>query len=102
MRLRWQDDFKEAYPKVKGMVADPKSLHKNLTTVVHLLLSKQDPSTKFVTNRVVPDGAGWYECYIYKDKKVEIILQYKIEGEYVILSQIGSEKDLMQKRKIRR
>ena len=76
------------------------SLDKNLKIVVRSLLSKQDLPAKFITNRIIADGAGWYECFVYKDKKITIIIQYKIENECLILSRIGSPDDLTQKRKI--
>jgi hypothetical protein len=76
LRLIYQDDFKEGYVKIKGKVADPVSLNKNLYAAVELLRANQDLASKYVTNRIISAGPGWYDSYIYAEKKLEVIIIY--------------------------
>jgi addiction module RelE/StbE family toxin len=100
LRLKFHGDFKKDYLKVKSMVADPAGLDKNLKAVTRILLAKDQLPAAYVTNRIIADGTGWFECFIYKDKKHNIIIQYKIEEDCLILARIGSADTLTEKRRI--
>ena len=82
------------------MVADPVILNRNLKTVVNALIAKQDLPAKFVTNKILSQGQGWHECFVYKDKKHTVIIQYKIDQDCVMLARIGCPNDLVETRKI--
>jgi mRNA-degrading endonuclease YafQ of YafQ-DinJ toxin-antitoxin module len=86
--------------KIKAAVADPAALDRNLKTVVNTLLSKEELPAKFVTNKILSDGQGWHECFVYKDKKHTVIMQYKIDHDCLMLAKIGSPDTLTEKRKI--
>ena len=41
-------------------------------------------------NQIPSKGRGWYDCYVYDD----IVMIYKIEGQYVRLSRLGTPREL--------
>lgn len=55
-----------------------------------MLRQGQDLPEEYVVNRIPDKGLGWYDCYVYAD----IIMIFKIEGQYVKLSRLGFPKDL--------
>lgn len=55
-----------------------------------MLQQGQDVSEKFVLNRVLAAGEGWYACYFYD----EYVLLYKTEGQYVKLARLGTPEEL--------
>ena len=96
-KLKFHDDFKKDYRKVIKRVADPKKLDRELKTVAHALLAEQEVPDKYVTNTIPRAGVGWYECFVYHDKKDVIIIQYKIKGYRIYLARIGTPSALTKK-----
>ena len=99
MRLKFHDDFKEDYLRVIKLVNAPKRLDRELKTVARALQSGKKLPDKYVTNKILCEGVGWYECFVYHDRKYTIIVQYKIQGLCVCLARIGTPSALTRKKK---
>lgn len=69
-------------------------LRKAISMVISMLQQGNDLSAKYVVNRIPAQGEGWYDCYVFDD----IILIYKIEGQYVKLSRLVTPKELEKER----
>jgi mRNA-degrading endonuclease YafQ of YafQ-DinJ toxin-antitoxin module len=100
LRLRYHTDFKSDYLKIKEAVKDPKGFDRELKELVTILLARKAPEPKYITNLLVTDGEGWRECFVYSDKKQVIVVQYKLEKDFVYLARIGRPEVLSRKKKI--
>ena len=90
MRIHWSDRFKEGFKRTESSVKDPKSFRKVLYKAISILQKREDLSKTFPVNKLAARGKGWFDCYVYE----EIVMIYKIEGQYVTLSRIGTCKEL--------
>jgi mRNA interferase YafQ len=61
-----------------------------LAHVISVLRQGDELSEKYVVNTLLARGTGWYDCYVYDD----IIMIYKVEGQYVKLIRLGTPKEL--------
>lgn len=55
-----------------------------------MLEQGQDLAAPFNAHRLVNEGEGWFCCYIYED----IIMIYKVQGQYIKLSRLGTPGEL--------
>jgi len=89
LRLRFHDDFKTDYKKYKKQVSDGRKLDTDLKTFTDYVLKKRELPASYTTNRLVTEGTGWYECFIYTDKKHTLILLFKLESASLTLARLG-------------
>lgn len=85
MRIHWKDQFKEDFKSLEASVKDPAAFKKALSKAISLLQEGKDISKSFTANRLINRGEGWHDCYITP----EIIMIYRIQGQYVKLTEIG-------------
>ena len=90
MRIKARRRFKEDYERIEASLKNPSPFRKAFFRAVSMLQQEQDLSSKFVVNRIPAEGKEWYDCYVYDD----IIMIYKIQGQYVKLSRLGTPKEL--------
>jgi mRNA-degrading endonuclease YafQ of YafQ-DinJ toxin-antitoxin module len=100
VKIKFHDDFKANYQLLAKKADNPRGLTKALNTVVDLLWAKGSVEGRYVTNRLSSKGLGWFECYLYHDKKYVILIHYKIAQTYVYLSQIGTPQTLTDEQSI--
>lgn len=55
-----------------------------------MLQQGKDLSEKYTINRLLSQGQGWYGVYLFEG----VIMIYKIQGQYVRLSRLGTAKEL--------
>ena len=85
MKIKARRRFKEDYIQLEKRLKDPRSFRKALNKAITLLQMGKDISKSFTVNRLIKRGEGWYDCYINSD----IVMIYKIQGQYVKLTAIG-------------
>jgi addiction module RelE/StbE family toxin len=90
LRIHWKEAFKKDYARLEKRLKQFDPLRRELFEAIRMLQQGQNVSEKFVVNRVIAEGEGWYACYFY-DKYV---LLYKIEGQYVKLARLGTPREL--------
>ena len=90
MRIRARRRFKEDYKRLEAKLKKPAAFKKNLSKVISLLQKDTDLPPKYIVNRLTAQGEGWYACYFYED----FVMIYKIQGQYIKLSRIGTAKEL--------
>ena len=90
MRIHWKDEFKEDYKRLETRLKKSAPLRNALFNVINRLQLGENLTEKYTVNRIPAEGVGWYVCYFYKD----FILIYKVEGQYVKLSRLGTAKEL--------
>ncbi len=94
MKIKARRPFKEDYKRIESRLKNPRPLRKALANAISMLQQGNDLSKKYVVNALLTHGQGWYDCYIYDD----IIMIYKIEGQYVKLTRLGTPKELEKER----
>ena len=82
------------YEQIESRLKNPRPFRKSLFKVISTLQQGDNLPEKYVVNPLIARGQGWYDCYVYDD----IILIYKIEGQYVKLSRLGTPKELEKER----
>lgn len=96
--LRLLRMFKEDYQAARLAIRDPTRFDKELKTIAGMLRHNPILSPRYVSNRLLVDGVGWHQCYVYVDKKTTIIMQYKVEEHMITLARIGTPETLAEKR----
>ncbi len=94
MRIHWKDEFKKDYKQLEKRLKQSPQIRKALFQAVSILHQGKDLSKKYAVNSIPAQGSGWYDCYVYDD----IVMIYKIEGQYVKLSRLGTPKYLEKER----
>jgi len=92
LKVHWSDRFRNDYQKLEKRLGNGNrvSFRKALWKATSILQKGNDLSAKYTVNRIVSQGPGWYICYVLDD----IVMTYKIEGQYIKLSRIGFAKEL--------
>ncbi len=90
MKIRLKEQFKKDFKRVQCHVKDPQSFVKSFCRAVYLLERGKDLSKEFAFNRLIAKGEGWHDCYVFED----IVMIYKVQGQYVRLSRIGTCEEL--------
>lgn len=91
MIIKARRQFKEDYQKLIESRENTAAFRKAFNKAIFLLeTDHQDFSKTFTVNRLVKRGEGWFDCYVYDD----IIMIYKIEGQYIKLSRLGTPQEL--------
>ena len=90
MKIKLKEQFKEDFRKTRKLIKDKRSFDHFFCRTFFLLQNNQDLSLEFASNKLMARGEGWYDCYIYED----IVMLYKIQGQYVKLSRIGTCENL--------
>jgi mRNA-degrading endonuclease YafQ of YafQ-DinJ toxin-antitoxin module len=90
LRIHWSDRFKEGFKRTESRIKDSKSFRKALYKAISTLQQGNDLSITFPVNKLAARGEGWFDCYVYE----EIVIIYKIWGQYVTLSRIGTCEEL--------
>ena len=94
MKLKFTDDFKEGYLKIIDILPRPARFYGNLEKAVRLLEQGYKTPPNFTVNSI-KGRRNWYNCYIYRDARFIIILQYIVEDQDVILLRIGPIEDFV-------
>ena len=94
MRIRWRDQFKEDIERIQTRLKKPIPFKKAFRKAIRMLEEGKDITGQFHAHRLNNEGEGWYYCYIYED----IVMIYKIQGQYVKLSRIEAAGKLKKKR----
>ncbi len=90
MKIKARRRFKEDYARVESRLKKPAAFRKAVFQAVSSLQKGNDLTEKYTVNRLINMGEGWYGCYVFDD----IIMIYKIQGQYVKLSRLGTPKEL--------
>ena len=94
MKIKARRRFKEDYERTESRLKNPIPFRKALSKAILILQQEKDLSDKYTVNRIPAQGQGWYDCYVFED----IIMIYKIQGQYVKLSRLGIPKELEKER----
>ena len=94
MKIYWKEQFKEDYQRVESKLKNPIPFRKALSRAISVLQQEKDLSKKYTVNRLPAQGQGWYDCYVFED----IIMIYKIQGQYIKLSRLGTPRELEKER----
>jgi hypothetical protein len=95
VKLKFTDDFKEGYLKVIDILPRPSRFYKNLWKITRLFEQGYKTPPGFTVNSI-KGHKHWYNCYVYRDARYIIILQYIVENENVILLRIGPIEDFVE------
>ena len=90
MKIKARRRFKEDYTRIEARFKKPAEFRKAFFRAVSMIRQGKDLQAEYTVNRITDKGTGWYDCYIYAD----IVMIYKIEGQYIKLSRLGTPKDL--------
>jgi mRNA-degrading endonuclease YafQ of YafQ-DinJ toxin-antitoxin module len=90
LKIHWSDRFTEGFKRTESSIKDPKSFRKALYKAISILQQGKDLSRTFPVNKLAACGEGWFDCYVYE----EIVIIFKIRGQYVTLSRIGTCEEL--------
>ena len=96
MRIHWHDQFKDGFKSLEANLKDPAAFKKALNKAAALLQTGKDISESFTVNRLINRGEGWCDCYITP----EIVMGYRIQGQYVTLTEIGLINEMYERCKI--
>jgi addiction module RelE/StbE family toxin len=94
LKIHWKDEFKEDYTRLETQLKRSVPLRKALFRAISMLQQGKELSEHYAVNRIPAQGMGWYDCYVYDN----IIMIYKIEGQYVKLSRLGTPEELEKER----
>lgn len=94
MKIKAGRPFKADYERIESRLKNPRPFRKAFAKALSILQQGNSLAEEYVVNPLVAQGQGWYDCYIYEN----IIMIYKVEGNYVKLSRLGTPKDLEKER----
>lgn len=94
MKIRWKDQFKEDIERIQERLKKPDPFKKAFCQAIRMLEAGKDLTEQFNAHRLVSEGEGWFCCFVFE----EIIMIYKIQGQYVKLSRLGTPKELEKER----
>lgn len=94
MRIRARRQFEEDIERIQARLRKPDSFKKAFCKAIRMLEEGKDITGQFNGHRLINEGEGWFCCFIFED----IIMIYKVQGQYVRLSRIGTPKELEKER----